>query len=247
VMCGSVVCSSRRRHTRSGCDWSSDVCSSDLQGLFPLFIAAMKNYKKEVELLIEKDANVNLQTKFHRKTPLYVAVENNHLSIVKLLVEKGADVNLSDEKNKNPLYIAIEDTDDEKHRKKHKDPNVRINIIKYLIEKEADINIADNTGISPLIIALNYDEEDIVKLLVEKGANVNAETVNKPDLNILAQTPLTTAISKGKLAMVKLLVEKGAEVNHITNGGYGSVPLGIAKTLGYKYIIEREGGECKIR
>src|SRR5438034_1304034 len=36
--CGSVCClkwvfffSSRRRHTRSLCDWSSDVCSSDLE------------------------------------------------------------------------------------------------------------------------------------------------------------------------------------------------------------------------
>src|SRR5688572_30878902 len=28
--------SSRRRHTRFDCDWSSDVCSSDLFGVFPL-------------------------------------------------------------------------------------------------------------------------------------------------------------------------------------------------------------------
>src|SRR2546430_7253654 len=28
----SYVVSSRRRHTRFDCDWSSDVCSSDLQG-----------------------------------------------------------------------------------------------------------------------------------------------------------------------------------------------------------------------
>src|SRR2546430_14147948 len=39
LMCGSYVCvfffSSRRRHTRFDCDWSSDVCSSDL-GLLDL-------------------------------------------------------------------------------------------------------------------------------------------------------------------------------------------------------------------
>src|SRR6266498_1804928 len=29
--------SSRRRHTRCGRDWSSDVCSSDLKGLFIFF------------------------------------------------------------------------------------------------------------------------------------------------------------------------------------------------------------------
>src|SRR2546430_12447944 len=32
AMCGIVFFSSRRRHTRFDCDWSSDVCSSDLFG-----------------------------------------------------------------------------------------------------------------------------------------------------------------------------------------------------------------------
>src|SRR2546430_12079998 len=31
-MCDCFVFSSRRRHTRFDCDWSSDVCSSDLVG-----------------------------------------------------------------------------------------------------------------------------------------------------------------------------------------------------------------------
>src|SRR5260221_10879670 len=34
--------SSRRRHTRSLCDWSSDVCSSDLCAI--LFLFAMENF-----------------------------------------------------------------------------------------------------------------------------------------------------------------------------------------------------------
>src|SRR5215813_14306512 len=32
VVEGHFFCSSRRRHTRCGRDWSSDVCSSDLSG-----------------------------------------------------------------------------------------------------------------------------------------------------------------------------------------------------------------------
>src|SRR5207248_4935821 len=35
VFCVFFFFSSRRRHTRSYGDWSSDVCSSDLQGHFP--------------------------------------------------------------------------------------------------------------------------------------------------------------------------------------------------------------------
>src|SRR3989475_2901059 len=37
--------SSRRRHTRFDCDWSSDVCSSDLLGAihFPILLAAHRS------------------------------------------------------------------------------------------------------------------------------------------------------------------------------------------------------------
>src|SRR5437588_3692913 len=35
--------SSRRRHTRSLCDWSSDVCSSDLQQALVDFASVMTN------------------------------------------------------------------------------------------------------------------------------------------------------------------------------------------------------------
>src|SRR5260221_11363059 len=37
--------SSRRRHTRSLCDWSSDVCSSDLQTTIPFQIQLFQNRK----------------------------------------------------------------------------------------------------------------------------------------------------------------------------------------------------------
>src|SRR2546430_5823586 len=35
ISCFVFFFSSRRRHTRFDCDWSSDVCSSDLVGLYP--------------------------------------------------------------------------------------------------------------------------------------------------------------------------------------------------------------------
>src|SRR5438309_4097168 len=50
--------SSRRRHTRWNCDWSSDVCSSDLQGMAAGLIQAAggdgKAAKREVDQLVAK-------------------------------------------------------------------------------------------------------------------------------------------------------------------------------------------------
>src|SRR5690554_7238636 len=38
--------SSRRRHTRCGRDWSSDVCSSDLQRDYENYVKTLENWKK---------------------------------------------------------------------------------------------------------------------------------------------------------------------------------------------------------
>src|SRR2546430_10749794 len=44
--------SSRRRHTRFDCDWSSDVCSSDLQSKINLNRAVLKPSKETLKYLI---------------------------------------------------------------------------------------------------------------------------------------------------------------------------------------------------
>src|SRR2546427_6919607 len=49
--------SSRRRHTRFDCDWSSDVCSSDLQ--------AFQRVKKEVEKVIAGENPAALSRAVH--------------------------------------------------------------------------------------------------------------------------------------------------------------------------------------
>src|SRR5437588_2588896 len=56
--------SSRRRHTRSLCDWSSDVCSSDLRGrrrVFPRKIGgARASCDIHVVLIIDRHAGGNI-------------------------------------------------------------------------------------------------------------------------------------------------------------------------------------------
>src|SRR5699024_11457557 len=48
--------SSRRRHTRSKRDWSSDVCSSDLE---PTFVKLMTERVKEAITWLPKDVQIN--------------------------------------------------------------------------------------------------------------------------------------------------------------------------------------------
>src|SRR5260221_5497532 len=58
---GVVLLPSRRRHTRSLCDWSSDVCSSDLEGRDLLFGDVQVDALEGVELAVVEVQVANRQ------------------------------------------------------------------------------------------------------------------------------------------------------------------------------------------
>jgi ankyrin repeat protein len=70
----------------------------------------------------------------------------------------------------------------------------------------------DDSGYTLLHWAVQEGHEEIVRLLVENGANVNV-VVHK------YITPLFNAAGSGNLEMVRLLVDLGADVNHLEDGG----------------------------
>src|SRR5256886_10411724 len=50
--------SSRRRHTRFDCDWSSDVCSSDLQDIEPIYTLLGPLAPARRAIVIRNDPNL---------------------------------------------------------------------------------------------------------------------------------------------------------------------------------------------
>jgi ankyrin repeat protein len=70
---------------------------------------------------------------------------------------------------------------------------------------------------------------DIVKLLLEKGADVNPQGED-------SDTPLCSACSGGHMDIVKLLLEKGADVN--PQGEYSNTPLRSACYGGHMDIVK---------
>jgi ankyrin repeat protein len=70
-------------------------------------------------------------------------------------------------------------------------------------ERPEDLNLPDNAGNSPLQIAALEGFIDIVKFLLEKGADVDTRNIDK-------ETPLIDALENGHLEVVKLLLSHGA-------------------------------------
>jgi ankyrin repeat protein len=101
------------------------------------------------------------------------------------------------------------------------------------LKEGADINTT-NYGFTPLIWASSLDNWEAAKLLIEKGADVNAKYTDGWAKSTDYFTALYWASKYDNADIVRLLIEKGAIVNE-TNGAYA---LMKAKEKGYTDIVQ---------
>jgi len=104
--------------------------------------------------------------------------------------------------------------------------------LKLLISKVADVNsVKDPNGMTLLHQAVRYGHMDIVKFLMNKGADVNVM-----DEHTYTKTPLGWAAVRGRAAVAELLIANGADVN--VRGNYGHTPLWLAAAYGHPDVVE---------
>jgi ankyrin repeat protein len=101
---------------------------------------------------------------------------------------------------------------------------------KKLIESDPEnVDYKGKNDIRPLHIAARRGLLDIAKLLIDKGAAVNAG-------DAAGETPLHFAAANGQREVVKLLIDKGAKVSTATR--FGGTPLHRAAKMGHREIAE---------
>jgi ankyrin repeat protein len=97
-----------------------------------------------------------------------------------------------------------------------------------LLKSGANIESKNEIGETPLVIAGRYYHPDIMSILIDKGANVNA----KSELG----TPLLYAAEFNYIEIVRKLIAKGADVNLADASGI--TPLQTAEGPKNKTIVQ---------
>lgn len=86
-------------------------------------------------------------------------------------------------------------------------------IVKFLLDKKVDPNQIKEDGSTALMSASAIGNMEILKVLIEAGANPNFQTIERRN------TPLLQAVWHGKVDIAISLLEAGANPHHKSKGG----------------------------
>jgi ankyrin repeat protein len=166
---------------------------------------------EKVRLLVDKSAEVNATSELGHTPLILAAMSDRSSAIVQLLLARGADSKRVAAADKVSALIGAARGND-------------FESIRQLIEAGGDVNGADLAGATPLMYASAHGNLAAVKLLLAKGAKVNAVSappgaipgghVKNGIIQIGNLTPLLVAVALGNSAqVVDTLLAAGADVN----------------------------------
>jgi ankyrin repeat protein len=200
----------------------------------PLLAAAIANDLDMVRLFIEKGVDVNAATG-HGDTPIQFAASAGNLAMVKLLLAKGADVNAATtdalKVRKGP--IALNHLTALMNAAPYGTPE----LLKTLIDAGAQVNAKDIRDMTPLMLAVSSETQnpDVVRLLLEKGADVKAQSN-------LGETAIDWAKKFGNPEVIGLLQKAGGEAaQSAETAGTATSPAADAKTAIGKSVALLQG------
>lgn len=192
---------------------------------YPIHLAISNgNCEFLLHTLLEKGANPDVLAKYDYEdstiaphlSPLHWSVMLNHPACVKVLLDYNASITLENENKMTALDLAAFKNNPE--------------IVKILLNKSPDlVNTPGRYHQYPIHIASSNGNCDIVSLLLEHGADVNA--LAKIDGDISPTNPSFSALHlaafKNSTDCVKVLLNHNANVN-LQESKYGFTALHVA-------------------
>jgi ankyrin repeat protein len=204
------------------------------------------------------------------------AVKTGDLDKVREFIANGIDVNIEDEEGRtalqwllNPITVIDKTRTTEVYTLEAPVSNsYGLELAKILLAAGAEVNLKDKQGFAPLHFAVLGEEEEIVSLLIENGADIEIRRTYagktslhlavKYDLRNIASlllakggevnvvdyggdTPLHCAVEGSHKETIELLFINGSEVNAVNNGG--KTPLDLAKSEVIRQLLRSYGAE----
>ena len=185
----------------------------------PLIISCQKNNLELVKLLLKYNAATNIHDKFFN-TPLQIACKNSNIEIVKSLLENNVNINKANSYTQTPISIACLYNNLEIIKLlMEKKPDLKkgyfqvgsllaiasrkgyLEIAKYLIARGVEL---DCHKYNPLMEACIHNRVDVVKLLIDSGANYKDNFVHP----LHEHYPIIEVMHRDYLDVFKILYEK---------------------------------------
>lgn len=111
-------------------------------------------------------------------TALMRAAFAGDLELVKLLLAHGADPHIQSSDRETTLMAACGLAFINGYHRQ-KPPAERLEVVKLMVDLGEDVNHADSYGITPLMAAANLGDINIVRYLIDKGADLGAHDLGK--------------------------------------------------------------------
>ncbi|HEV2688897.1 MAG TPA: ankyrin repeat domain-containing protein [Bryobacteraceae bacterium] len=180
-------------------------------GMTALLYAAREGHFNAARALVESGANIN-QVNGDKFTPMVLAIINGHLDLAKYLLDHGADPNLASESGIAALYAVID------------------------VQWAPKSWFPQPTTEQEKVVYL-----DLMKALIEKGANVNAAVGEKPWFRSFTNdytwvdpagaTSFWRAAQSSDIVAMRLLIAHGADPKVATKSA--ETPLMAAAGIGW--------------
>jgi ankyrin repeat protein len=233
-------------------DAGAEIDLPNGNGITPLMVAADAGQCEAMQLLLKRGAQVNLQAaggdnnsalhyaarsghiqaikiligarntidlpNIHGLTPLMLSSARGHLGAVQELVRQGANINMhaAGSHSITSLFLAAE--------------LGRHNVVEFLLKSGAEVDLANDQGTTPLMIAAYSGHSETMQLLIDHGAQINAQAAVNHNMTALLQ-----AVYHGRLAATALLLKKGAQID--LPSSVGATPLMLATTMGHLDVV----------
>ncbi|CAG9533036.1 unnamed protein product [Cercopithifilaria johnstoni] len=227
-------------------DDGANINTTTVDGLTALHQAVIDGKPKMVQFLVEHGANLNAQDN-EGWTPLHAAACCGNVDLVEYLCAEGADLSITNTDKELSVDLAEEDDCrlalEEEHQRQGINPDECRNRELAMMRRDAEQWLKDGemhdhphsrTGATALHVAAAKGYNDVMRLLIKAGADVNCRDRD-------GWTPLHAAAHWAEHEAAAILIQNGASFSELSNNG--ETVLNVADKDIVEYLEEMQEKE----